>query len=126
MHLSLFSIGLSICSADLLFHIFKFIPSRSESLTIASIFVYMHHVLGPSLLLMRILPMQSNKSVKAPVIGDAWKNAVLGVGLMSNTALGFVLCCICHPTPSLILYFSYIICNSALTYTCIILINFIV
>ena len=40
----------------------------------------------------------------------------LGWGLVSNTALRFALCCICHSTPSLILYFPFITHSAALTY----------
>ena len=61
-------------------------------------------------------PTQNNKSVKALFTHNVRKNTVLGVGSHANTALGFTLCCICHSTPPLILYFSYIIGNGALTY----------
>ena len=59
----------------------------------------------PSLLLLLILPIQNNKSVKAPFTHDVWKNTVLGVESCANTALGFASCCICHSTPPLVLYF---------------------
>ena len=72
---------------------------------------------NPSLLLLLILPMQNNKSVKAPFTRDVWKNTVLGVGSHANTALSFALCCICNSTPPLILYFSCITHNGAFTYT---------
>ena len=78
------------------------------------LFAYTHHILGSRLLL--ILSTQNNNSVKTIFTHDMRKNTVLGVGLVSNTALGFILCCIYHSNPPLILYFPYITCNGALTY----------
>ena len=51
-------------------------------------------------------------------MSDLQKSTVLRVGSLANTALGFTLCCICHLTPPLVLYFPYITRNGALTYTC--------
>ena len=57
-----------------------------------------------------------NKSVKASLTRDVRKNAVIGVGSHVNTAVGITLCCICHSTPPLVLYFLYITSNGALTH----------
>ena len=64
-----------------------------------------------------ILPWKNNKLVKAPFTRDVRKIQHSGWGLVANTALGFASCCICHSTPPLVLYFSYITRNGALTYT---------
>ena len=39
----------------------------------------------------------------------------LGQDLVTNTALGFTSCCICHSTPPLMLYLLYNTRNGALT-----------
>ena len=78
----------------------------------------MHHVSNLLLLLLLILPMQNNKSVKALFTCDVEKNTVLGVrsSVKYRTWLHLVLYLPLDPTP--VLYFPYITHNGALTYTC--------
>ena len=55
----------------------------------------MHYVPGPSLLLLLILPMQNNKSVKTLFIRDVQKDTVLSVGSHVHLMLYLPL----NPTP---------------------------
>ena len=84
---------------------------------LSPLFVYAHHVSGPSLLLLLIFPMQNSKSVKAPFTRDVRKNTVLRVGshVKYSTWLCLMLYLPLNLTP--ILYFPYITHNGALSYT---------
>ena len=62
-------------------------------------------------------PPNTKKSVNTPFTCDVWKTTVLGVESHANTTLGFTLCCICHSTPPLVLYFLYVTHNGALACT---------
>ena len=87
-----------------------------KTLLLLPLFSYTHHVPDPSLLLLLILPMQNNTSIKAPLIfiHDVWKNVVLGVGSYS-TWLRLVLCLPLYPTPHTV--FAYITHNGAFNIT---------
>ena len=108
--------ALSLCSADLPYIIFNPLHLAFLGVINYRLYLLIHIRLNPSTLLLLILPMQNNKSVKALFTRDVWKNTVLRVGSHANTALGFTPCCICHSTLPLILYFPYITRNSTLTY----------
>ena len=53
------------------------------------LFVYMHRILGPLLLLLLIFPTQNNKISLVLFTRDAQKNTVQGVRLVSHTAFSF-------------------------------------
>ena len=78
---------------------------NKESLSIPFIWLCMH---GPLLLLLLILHMQNNKSFKTLFMCDVQK--IQGFCVKYRT--WFTLHCICHPTPSLVLYFPYITHNN--------------
>ena len=70
------------------------------------LFAYTLHILGPSLLLLLILPIRNTTTqLKHHLLMMYGKIQYSRWGLLSNTALSFALCYIYHLTPPHVLYF---------------------
>ena len=123
----LLAMRLSLCSMDLLLYVvwiyhyavFNVLaPSHILGIKeskLSSLFAYTHHILGPSLLLLLILPTQNNRSVKVLFTHDVWIITVFREGshVKYSIHLRLILYLPLNPTPH-----SYCILHISLITVC--------